>query len=95
MQVLTRPQLLIGIQYQNLRQTKIILQTYEDGYQIAQWLVRLQLTKQHVWSLVRNSVHDSRRAQLKSRILTGTCTLQSNRAVFYLSISLVTESIIF
>ena len=36
----------------------------------------------HVWSSVRNSVHDSRRAQLKSRLLTGTYTLQSNRAVF-------------
>ena len=36
----------------------------------------------HVWSSVRNSVHDSRRAQLKSRLLTGTYTLQSNHAVF-------------
>ena len=36
----------------------------------------------HIWSSVHNNLHDSRRAQLKSRILTGTYTLQSNRAVF-------------
>ena len=36
----------------------------------------------HIWSSVHNSLHDSRRAQLKFRILTGTYTLQSNRAVF-------------
>ena len=36
----------------------------------------------HIWSSVRNNIHDSRRAQLKCRILTGTYTLQSNRAVF-------------
>ena len=36
----------------------------------------------HVWSSVRNNVHDSRRAQLKSHLLTGTYTLQGNRAVF-------------
>ena len=36
----------------------------------------------HVWSSVHNNLHDSRRAQLKSRILTGTYTIQSNRAVF-------------
>ena len=36
----------------------------------------------HIWSSVRNNIHDSRRAQLKSRLLTGTYTLQSNRAVF-------------
>ena len=36
----------------------------------------------HLWSSVRNSLHDSRRAQLKARVLTGTYTLQSNRAVF-------------
>ena len=36
----------------------------------------------HVRSSVRNNVHDSRRAQLKCRVLTGTYTLQSNRAVF-------------
>ena len=34
------------------------------------------------WSSVRNSIHDSRRAQLNCRLLTGTYTLQSNRAVF-------------
>ena len=37
----------------------------------------------HVWSSVRNNVHDSRRSHLKCRVLTGTYyTLQSNRAVF-------------
>ena len=35
-----------------------------------------------VWSTVRNSVCDSRRAQMKCRLLTGTYTLQSNRAAF-------------
>ena len=36
----------------------------------------------HIWSSVRNNIHDSRRAQLHCRILTSTYTLQSNRAVF-------------
>ena len=36
----------------------------------------------HVWLSVHNNLHGSRRAQLKSRILSGTYTLQSNRAVF-------------
>ena len=36
----------------------------------------------HVWSLVHDIIHDSPRAQLKYRLLTGTYTLQSNRAVF-------------
>ena len=36
----------------------------------------------HVWSTVRNSIHDSRGAQLKCRLLTGTYILQGNRAVF-------------
>ena len=36
----------------------------------------------HVWSTVRNSVHDSRKAQLKSKLLTGTYILQGNRAAF-------------
>ena len=31
---------------------------------------------------IPNNIHDSRRAQLKCRLLTGTYTLQSNRAVF-------------
>ena len=31
---------------------------------------------------MRNNIHDSRRAQLKCRILTRTYTFQSNRAVF-------------
>ena len=35
----------------------------------------------HVLSSVHNNLHDSRKAQLKSRILTGTYTLQSNCAV--------------
>ncbi|MEW8547407.1 MAG: reverse transcriptase domain-containing protein, partial [Candidatus Thiodiazotropha sp.] len=35
-----------------------------------------------VWASVRDSVHDSRRAQVKCRLLTGTYTLQSNKAVF-------------
>ena len=35
-----------------------------------------------VWSTVRDSVYDRRRAQTKCRLLTGTYTLQSNRAVF-------------
>ena len=36
----------------------------------------------HIWPSVHNNLHDSCRAQLKSRILTGTYTLQSNPAVF-------------
>ena len=32
--------------------------------------------------LVRSSIHDSRRAQLKCRLLTGTYILQGNRAAF-------------
>ena len=36
----------------------------------------------HVWSTVRNSIYDSRRAQLKCRLLTGTYILQGNRAAF-------------
>ena len=36
----------------------------------------------HVWSTVRKSIHDSRRAQLKSKLLTGTYILQGNRAAF-------------
>ena len=35
----------------------------------------------HVWSPVHDNIHDSPRAQLKCRLLTGTYTLQSNRAV--------------
>ncbi|MES9904845.1 MAG: reverse transcriptase domain-containing protein [Sedimenticola sp.] len=35
-----------------------------------------------VWRTVHDNVHDSRRAQLKCRLLTGTYNLQSNRAVF-------------
>ena len=36
----------------------------------------------HIWSTVQNSIYDSRRAQLKSKVLTGTYILQGNRAVF-------------
>ena len=36
----------------------------------------------HVWSTTRNSIHDSRRAQIKSKLLTGTYILQGNRAAF-------------
>ena len=36
----------------------------------------------HVWSTVRDRIHDSRRAQLKSKLLTGTYILQGNRAAF-------------
>ena len=36
----------------------------------------------HIWSTVRNSIYESRRAQLKSILLTGTYILQGNRAVF-------------
>ena len=36
----------------------------------------------HVLSTVRNSIHDSRRAPLKSKLLTGTYILQGNRAAF-------------
>ncbi len=39
-------------------------------------------TPHPIWGTVRDNVHDSRRAQLKCRILTGTYNLQSNRAVF-------------
>ena len=34
-----------------------------------------------VWDTVRDNVYDSRRAQTKCRLLTGTYTLQSNKAV--------------
>ena len=40
-----------------------------------------KLESHHIWSSVRN-IYDSRRAQIKCRILTGTYILQSNRAVF-------------
>ena len=35
-----------------------------------------------VYAFVRNNVHDVRRAEVKARLLTGTYTLQSNRAKF-------------
>ena len=43
----------------------------------------LKVGKCHpIWSTVRNSVSDSRGAQLKCKLLTGTYIIQSNRAVF-------------
>ena len=36
----------------------------------------------HVYASVRNNVQDVRRAEVKARLLTGTYTLQSNRAKF-------------
>ena len=36
----------------------------------------------HVYASVRNNIHDVRRAEVKARLLTGTYTLQSNRAKF-------------
>ena len=45
--------------------------------------VRIRMGQVHpVWATIRDSVFDSRRAQLKCRLLTGTYTLQSNKAVF-------------
>ena len=35
-------------------------------------------TAHHVWTSVHDTFHDSRRAQLKCRLLTGTYTQQSN-----------------
>ena len=32
----------------------------------------------HIWSTVRDNIHDSRRAQIKCKILTGTYILQAN-----------------
>ena len=36
----------------------------------------------HVWSTVSNCLTDSKRAQLKCKLLTGTYILQGNRAAF-------------
>ena len=36
----------------------------------------------HIWSTVRDNIHDSRRAQIKCKLLTGTNILQANRAAF-------------
>ena len=36
----------------------------------------------HVWSTVRNCLTDSKRSQLKCKLLTGTYILQGNRAAF-------------
>ena len=36
----------------------------------------------HVWSAVSNCLTDSKRAQLKCKLLTGTYILQDNRAAF-------------
>ena len=35
-----------------------------------------------VWATIRNSITDNRRAQLKCKLLSGTYTLQGNRAAF-------------
>ncbi len=43
----------------------------------------LQMGRPHpIWNTVRDNIHDSRMAQLKCRLLTGTYNLQGNRAVF-------------
>ena len=43
----------------------------------------IKVNKCHpIWSNIRNSVNDSRRAQLKCKLLTGTYILQANRAVY-------------
>ena len=39
-------------------------------------------TAHHVWTSVHDNIHDSRRTQLKCRLLTGKYTLKSNRAMF-------------
>ena len=36
----------------------------------------------HIWSTVRNNIHNNRRAQFKCKLLTGTYILQANRAAF-------------
>ena len=36
----------------------------------------------HIWSTVRDNIHDSRRAQIKCKILMGTYILRANRATF-------------
>ena len=43
----------------------------------------LKVGSEHtVWATVRNSITDNRRAQLKCKLLSGTYTLQGNRAAF-------------
>ena len=43
----------------------------------------LRVGKCHtIWSTVRNNITDSRRAQLKCKLLAGSYILQANRAVF-------------
>ena len=36
----------------------------------------------HIWATVRNNIHDSRRAQIKCKLLMDTYILQANRAAF-------------
>ena len=36
----------------------------------------------HVWSTVRDNIHDSKRAQIKCKLLTGMYILQAKRAAF-------------
>ena len=43
----------------------------------------LKISSNHnIWSTVRNNIHDSGRAQIKCKLLSGTYILQSNRAAF-------------
>ena len=42
----------------------------------------LVVLSHHIWSTVRDNIHDSRRAQIKCKILTGAYILQANRATF-------------
>ena len=44
-------------------------------------------SSRHLWSTVRNSIHDSRRAQIKCKLLSGTYILQASREAFNLPIS--------
>ena len=43
----------------------------------------MKVGKKHpIWSTVRNSLIDNKRAQLKCKVFTGTYILQGNRAAF-------------
>ena len=47
------------------------------------WIPVLKVGRcHHIWSAVRNNVHDSKRAQLKCKLLTGPYIFQANRAAF-------------
>ena len=44
---------------------------------------RVRVGQAHpMWTTVRDSVFDSKGSQLKCRLFTGTCSRQSNKAVF-------------